>query len=117
MDAAAVYLKSVSKVPDTNKVVVLILVHAIEFCNSYLTLLGLAHRTTVVFEGVQKQFSHLTCTMGILYKSLLAGPKGCPTGFWRSREQCTARFAPVSSLHTDEIQNECIKSCVIYEID
>lgn len=81
LDAAAVYLKSVSKVPDTNKVVVLILVHAIEFCNSYLTLLGLAHRTTVVFEGVQKQFSHLTCTMGILYKSLLAGPKGCPTGF------------------------------------
>lgn len=33
------YLKCVSKVPDTNKDV-LIHVHAIEFCNSYLTLLG-----------------------------------------------------------------------------
>lgn len=41
------------KVPDTNKVV-LILVHTIEFCNSYLTLLGLAHQTTVVFDRVGK---------------------------------------------------------------
>lgn len=53
MHAAAVYLKSVFKVPDTNKVV-LILVHTIEFCNSYHTLLGLAHQTTVVFDRVGK---------------------------------------------------------------
>lgn len=53
LDAAAVYLKCVSKVPDTNKDV-LIHVHAIEFCNSYLTLLGQAHQTTVMCEGVEK---------------------------------------------------------------